>query len=123
MTRAPEGILCSETHEWILEHEGNYLIGLSDHAIERLGDIIFVELPEVGANFEKGESFAVIESVKAANEIYMPIGGKIVEVNEHLVTSPDALNDDMWGNWLVKIEAKNASEDIIGLVEYEDYTD
>ena len=79
--KAPEGILCSKTHEWILENDNSVTVGLTDYAIEQLGDIVFVELPEVGSEFDKNEVFATIESVKAASEIYMPVGGKIVEIN------------------------------------------
>ena len=76
-----EKILCSKSHEYLLEENGNYLIGLTDYAIEQLGDIVFVELPETGSEYKKGDTFATIESVKAASEIYMPISGKIIEVN------------------------------------------
>ncbi len=76
-SNAPEGILCSKTHEWALEEGDTVTIGLTDYAIEQLGDIVFVELPEVGSEFVKNEVFATIESVKAASEIYMPIGGKV----------------------------------------------
>ena len=81
MTKAPEGILCSKTHEWILDKGGIFTVGLTDYAVEQLGDIVFVELPEVGAQFVKGENFAAVESVKAASEIYAPLSGKIVEIN------------------------------------------
>ena len=74
-----EGILCSKTHEYILEKDGIYTIGLTDYAIEQLGDIVFLELPDVGAEFVKGEVFATIESVKAASEIYMTIAGRIID--------------------------------------------
>lgn len=118
----PEGILCSKTHEWALE-EGNLItVGLTDYAIEQLGDIVFVELPEIGSEFAKNEVFATIESVKAASEIYMPVGGKIVEVNEELLNSPELINEDVWNRgWLVKVESATFQEDSLGLLEYEDY--
>ena len=122
MTTAPEGILCSKTHEWVLDN-GVFTIGLTDYAVEQLGDIVFVELPELGATFAKGEPFATVESVKAASEVYMPIGGKITAVNEALIASPELLNEDVWGSWFVKVEAKNAAEETIGLLEYEDYVE
>ena len=78
-------------------------------------------MPEVGAEFQKDETFATVESVKAASEIYMPAGGKIVEVNEELINSPEKLNEDVWGSWLVKVDCSNWGEDSIGLMEYEDY--
>lgn len=120
--QVPEGILCSKSHEWALETEKGYNIGLTDYAIEQLGDIVFVELPEIGAEFTKGEVFATIESVKAASEIYMPIGGKVTEINESLLNSPEIMNESPWeGGWLIKIESATATEDSLGLMEYEDY--
>lgn len=117
-----EGILCSKSHEYITEKDGKYVIGLTDYAIEQLGDIVFLELPEVGAEFVKGEVFATIESVKAASEIYMPIGGKIVEVNETVVDNPEILNESPFEKgWLVKIESETATIDSADLLEYADY--
>ena len=87
----PEGILCSKTHEWVMEEDSQAVIGLTDWAVEQLGDIVFIELPEVGASFSKDEVFATIESVKAASEIYMPVGGEILEVNEELINSPELI--------------------------------
>ena len=125
MAQAPEGILCSKTHEWILDNGDNtFTIGLTDYAVEQLGDIVFVELPEVDSEYQKDEFFATIESVKAASEIYMPVAGKIIEINEKLINSPETINEDVWGaGWLVKIEAADWQEDSIGLLEYEDYTE
>ena len=100
-----EKILCTKSHEYLLDDNGETVIGLTDYAIEQLGDIVFVELPEVGAEFHKGETFATIESVKAASEIYMPVSGKIVEVNDAVADSPEILNEDCYEKgWLVKIE-------------------
>ena len=117
----PEGILCTKTHEWVLDEGNNATIGLTDWAVEQLGDVVFVELPEIGASFSKNEVFATIESVKAASEIYMPVGGEIVEVNEELINSPELINDDPWSNWLVKIKAADFQNDSAGLMEYNDY--
>lgn len=123
-SNAPEGILCSKTHEWALEEGDTVTIGLTDYAIEQLGDIVFVELPEVGSEFVKNEVFATIESVKAAEEIYMPIGGKVIEINEELINSPELINEDVWEKgWLIKIESSTYQEDSLGLLEYEDYKD
>lgn len=117
----PEGILCSKTHEWVLEEGNTVSIGLTDYAVEQLGDIVFIELPEVGASYSKDEVFATIESVKAASEIYMPVGGKVVEVNEDLINSPELINEDAFASWLVKIEAEDFQNDSQGLLEYDDY--
>ena len=117
-----EGILCSKSHEYLLEKDGKYIIGLTDYAIEQLGDIVFLELPDVGAEFVKGEVFATIESVKAASEIYMPISGKIIAVNESVVDTPELLNESPYEKgWLVKVESETAHIDSIDLLEYEDY--
>lgn len=117
-----EGILCSKTHEYISEKNGKYTIGLTDYAVEQLGDIVFLELPDVGAEFVKNEVFATIESVKAASEIYMPISGKIIEVNETVVDNPEILNESPFEKgWLVKVESSSAALDSVDLLEYEDY--
>ena len=82
-----EEMLCSKSHEYVIKQDDKYVIGLTDYAIEQLGDIVFLELPEVGDEFAKGDTFANIESVKAASEIYMPISGEVVEINEEIVDS------------------------------------
>lgn len=119
----PEGILCSKTHEWVSQEDNIAVIGLTDWAVEQLGDIVFVELPEVGSAFAKNETFATIESVKAASEIYMPVGGEVVEVNEALINSPELINEDAFNSWLIKINPDNFQEDSQGLMEYNDYKD
>ena len=121
----PDGILCSKSHEYLLENQdGNYNIGLTDYAVEQLGDIVFIELPEIGVNFTKGEVFATVESVKAASEIYMPVSGKVVAVNDKLAESPEILNDSPYEDgWLIKVEAENAQADSGDLLEYDDYKD
>lgn len=118
-----EKILCSSTHEYLLDNEdGTFTIGLTDYAVEQLGDIVFLELPEVGTEFNKGESFAAIESVKAASEIYMPIGGKIIEINETIVETPENLNQDVYEEgWLVKISSDATAAEMTDLMDYEDY--
>jgi len=117
-----EGILCSKSHEYIRENNGIFFVGLTDYAIEQLGDIVFLELPDVGAEFAKGEVFATIESVKAASEIYMPIAGRILEVNDAVVDNPEILNESPFEKgWLVKIESETATIDSVDLLEYNDY--
>ena len=119
----PEGILCSKSHEYLLENENNtYTIGLTDYAVEQLGDVVFVELPEVGSEYTKGEVFATVESVKAASEIYMPVGGKVLEINEAVVETPEILNESPFEDgWLIKIESSTANEDSGDLLDYSDY--
>ena len=121
MTR-PDNILCSKTHEFVWEKDGKYVIGLTDFAVEQLGDIVFVELPEVGATLGKGDILGTVESVKAASEIYMPISGTVVEVNEELTSTPEILNEDSYEKgWLIKVESETAKEDSGDLLDYEDY--
>lgn len=118
-----EKILCAKTHEYIYEDEnGGYTVGLTDYAVEQLGDIVFLELPEVGTEFHKGETFATVESVKAASEIYMPVSGKVTEVNNEVADSPEILNEDSYEKgWLVKIEKTGEEAELGDLMEYEDY--
>ena len=117
-----ESMLCTKTHEYVLEQGDTYEVGITDYAIEQLGDIIFIELPEVGATFSKNEAFATIESVKAASEIYMPISGEVVEINEEIVDSPELLNDESYENkWFVKIKSDADQVEFADLMDYSDY--
>ena len=118
-----EKILCTKTHEYILENsDGTYTVGLTDYAVEQLGDIVFLELPEVGTEFKKNETFATIESVKAASEIYMPVSGTILEVNNEVTESPEILNEDSFKKgWLVKINHTENEAEFSDLMEYSDY--
>ena len=115
-------MLCTKTHEYVLEQGENYVIGITDYAIEQLGDIVFIELPEVGAEFVKNEVFATIESVKAASEIYMPISGTVTEINEEVVDSPELLNDETYENkWLIKGTSSADQVEFADLLDYSDY--
>lgn len=118
-----EKVLCTKSHEFLLDNgDRTYTVGLTDYAVEQLGDIVFLELPEVGTEYGKGETFATVESVKAASEIYMPISGKVIEINESAVDAPEILNEDNWEKgWLVRIEAKGDASEQNDLLEYEDY--
>ena len=99
------------SHEFARKEGGSFVVGISDHAQAALGDIVYVELPEVGKTFAKGDTFGVIESVKAASDLYMPMGGKVVAVNEALGGDPALVNRDCYAEgWLVKIEAGSATE-------------
>ncbi|MFT4548936.1 MAG: glycine cleavage system H protein [Verrucomicrobiales bacterium] len=107
----PENVKFAESHEWITTGEDVATIGISHHAQEELSDIVFVELPEVGRTVEKGESVAVVESVKAASDIYAPAGGEITEINTALEDDPAKVNADAFGEgWLFKIKLADATE-------------
>jgi len=117
-----EKMLCTKTHEYVLEQDNYYEIGITSYAIEQLGDIVFIELPEVGSSFSKNEVFATIESVKAASEIYAPISGKVIDINEAIVDSPELLNDENYDEkWLVKIESNADQVEFADLLDYTDY--
>ena len=120
----PENILCSKSHEFLYDNGDNtFTIGLTDYAVAQLGAIVFLELPEEGMDFKKGDTFATVESVKAASEIYMPVSGKIINVNTSAVETPEILNEDSYEKgWLVKIEPTGDIEsEQADLLEYEDY--
>ena len=117
-----ESMLCTKTHEYILEQGEIFEVGITDYAIEQLGDIVFIELPDIDSEFTKNEVFATIESVKAASEIYMPISGKVVEINEAVVDSPELLNDENYSDkWLIKIHSTADQVEFADLLDYSDY--
>ena len=117
-----ENILCSKSHEYVYKENGEYCIGLTDYAVGQLGDIVFVELPEVGSSYTKGEIFGTVESVKAASELYMPITGTIKEINEELIEKPEMLNEIPFDEiWLIKVTSESYDEDTEDLVEYNKY--
>ncbi len=98
-------------HEYVRQDGDVYVIGISAHAAEQLGDVVFVELPVVGKTFSQGDDMAVVESVKAASDVYAPISGEVVEVNSAIVDEPAKVNEDAMGEaWFVKIKASNAAE-------------
>ena len=111
MSNIPAELKYVASHEWLrLEADGSVTVGITDHAQELLGDIVFVELPEVGANLAADEQAGVVESVKAASDIYAPIAGEILEVNQELVDAPDTANTDPYGAaWFFRIKPANAA--------------
>lgn len=101
----------TEDHEWVLLEENVATIGVSNYAQEQLGDVVFVEIPEVGSNLSKGDELAVVESVKAASEVYSPVSGAVIAVNGDLEESPTLVNEDPNGaGWFVKIEVSDPTE-------------
>ncbi len=99
------------SHEWARWSENEIVCGISDHAQESLSDIVYVELPEVGDEFDKGDTFGVVESVKAASDIYIPMGGEIVAVNEALEDTPELINQDPYGEgWIIRLAPSNPDE-------------
>lgn len=106
-----DGLMYTKKHEWARQEGNTAVIGLSDYAQDKLGEIVFVELPDVGAEVEAGKSSAVIESVKAVADLYAPIDGTVVEVNEDLLDQPEVINADPYGGgWVYKVEIKDESQ-------------
>ena len=105
------GCRYNEEHEWIRVEGDEGVVGISDYAQDQLSDVVYVELPEEGDVFERGDVFAVVESVKAASDVYTPVGGEIIEINEELEDSPELVNSDPYGDaWLVRIAIANPDE-------------
>ncbi|KHD84954.1 glycine cleavage system protein GcvH [Heyndrickxia ginsengihumi] len=107
----PKGLRYSQEHEWVKDENGNFRVGITEFAQSELGDIVFVELPEVGAELQANEPFGSVESVKTVSELYAPISGKVVEVNEELTDNPEYVNESPFEKaWMVLIEPANPSE-------------
>lgn len=114
---SPSNLRYTESHEWArLDPDGTVTIGITDHAQSALGDVVFVELPEVGRSLAAAESCAVVESVKAASDIYAPIAGEVLEANAAVVDTPESINADAYGAWLFKLKPANA-EDVAKLLD------
>jgi len=107
----PDDARYAESHEWVRTEGDKVKIGISDYAQDQLGDIVFVELPEVGDTINKGEEFGTVESVKAVSELYMPVAGEIVAINSSLEESPEKVNNTPYGDgWMIEVKADNPSE-------------
>ena len=115
----PDDLQYTKSHEWVRMEEDTATIGITDHAQDELGDVVFVELPEVGATIEAGDSFGTVESVKAVSDLYTPVGGEVVEVNSSLEDAPEKINDDPYGEgWIVKLRTSEEA-DLLSPEEYE----
>jgi glycine cleavage system H protein len=116
----PQDLKYTKSHEWIRTEDDITTIGITDHAQDELGDVVFVELPSVGDTFNTGETFGTVESVKAVSDLYAPIGGEVVEVNSALEDSPEKINEDPYGEgWIVKLRTSGDSGDLLSAAEYE----
>ncbi|MBM9603375.1 glycine cleavage system protein GcvH [Desulfopila inferna] len=108
--KLPEDVSYTKEHEWAKIEGDVVLIGITDYAQDQLGDIVFVEMPEEGDSFSSGEEFGTLESVKAVSELYIPVSGEIVAVNEELEDTPELLNQDPYGGWIIKVKPDNMEE-------------
>lgn len=124
MSNTPADLKYVASHEWLhQEEDGTITIGITEHAQDLLGDIVYIELPEQGATIEAGQEIAVVESVKAASDVYAPISGTIIAINEALVDAPDTINSDPYGEgWFFKIKPANPADynDLMDADEYQD---
>lgn len=118
----PADLKYTASHEWVrTEADGSLTIGITDHAQEALGDLVFIELPAKGRAVTAGEACAVVESVKAASDIYAPVAGTVIDVNSSVSDAPESVNSDAYGNWLFRITPSNAA-DLGGLMDAAGYT-
>ncbi|MBM4303818.1 MAG: glycine cleavage system protein GcvH [Deltaproteobacteria bacterium] len=121
-----KGLKYTKEHEWVLLEENVATIGITDFAQESLGDITYVQLPKEGESVQKNDSFGVVESVKAVSDLYAPVSGRIVEVNQPLLEAPELINEDPYQEgWMLKIELSNDAdvEDLMSADEYKDYVE
>ena len=117
----PEELQYTRSHEWVRREGETATVGITDHAQDELGDVVFVELPEVGAAFDAGDSFGAVESVKAVSDLYAPVGGEVVEVNSALEDAPEKINEDPYGDgWILKLRA-GGEGDLLSAQEYEQF--
>lgn len=121
MSNLPANLRYAASHEWVLDHQdGTVTVGITDHAQQALGDVVFVELPEVGQSLSKGKEFGVIESVKAASDLYSPVDGEVIEVNEALEDAPETVNEAPYeGGWIMKVRVE--SQALEGLLDADAY--
>lgn len=123
MSEIPDELKYTKSHEWVRdEGDGLAVVGITDHAQELLGDLVFVELPEVGSRLAAGSECAVVESVKAASDIYSPLDGEVVEVNEALADSPEAINEAPYENWIFKLKMDDPAQ-LDGLLDAAAYAE
>ena len=120
-----EGLLYTKDHEWIRVEGNKAYIGITDYAQEAMGDIVYVELPELDEEFDQEDTLCAIESVKAANDVFLPISGRVVEINEALEEEPEAVNEDPYENWIACVEMADESElkELMNAGEYEAFVE
>ncbi|HYB92088.1 MAG TPA: glycine cleavage system protein GcvH [Candidatus Binataceae bacterium] len=119
----PEGLKYSKEHEWVATDDSVATIGITDHAQDQLGEIVYIELPAVGDKISKDDPFGVVESVKAVSDIYAPVSGVVIEINEDLPETPEVVNEDPYGDgWLIKVKM-NDPADLEDLMDHEGYAE
>jgi len=123
-SKVKEGLYYTKDHEWAqIMEDGTVLVGISDYAQKELGDLAYVELPEVGKEVSKGDVLCEVESVKAVSEVYAPVSGEVIEVNEELEDAPEKINEDPYDAWIAKIKPSNLEEELEDLMTAEKYAE
>jgi glycine cleavage system H protein len=120
----PADLKYTKDHEWVRLSASEARVGITDYAQKQLGDVVYLELPEVGRTFKKGDVFGTIESVKAVSELYCPVGGEVTEINSKLVEKPEAVNSDPHGSWMIVLKTTGAGDaaDLLDATQYTDLT-
>jgi len=121
----PDDLLFTKEHEWLRIADDTGSIGISHHAQKELGEIVYIELPKPGMKFNSGESFGSVESVKAVSELFIPVSGEVIEINEELGAAPEKINEDPYGaGWMIRVRLLNQAEtaDLMSAEEYDEYT-
>ena len=118
-----EELKYSNSHEWVALDGDSAVVGLTDYAQSELGDLVFVNLPEVGDTVEAGEVFGDVESVKAVSDVYSPVTGEVTEINEELLDSPELINDDAYEAWFIKVKDVSATEELLTAEEYKAFVE
>ena len=119
MPNIPENLRYAASHEWVSEEDGIYTIGITDFAQDSLGDLVFINLPQVGDDVEAGEAFCDVESVKAVSDVFSPVTGEVCAVNEELLDNPALINEAPYDAWLVKVKDVSDTEELLDAAEYE----
>ena len=115
----PTQLSYSNTHEWVSVEDGVATVGITDFAQDALGDIVFINMPEVGDEVQAGQEFGDVESVKAVSDLVSPVSGTVAQINEDLIDSPELLNSDPYGAWIIKVEGAQAADDLLDAAAYE----
>jgi glycine cleavage system H protein len=118
----PADLKYTKDHEWIRLGGGDARVGITDYAQKQLGDVVYLELPQVGRTLKKGEVFGTIESVKAVSELYSPVDGEVTEVNSALVQRPESVNSDPHGSWMIAVRVRGDSSELLNADQYTDLT-
>ena len=121
MANVPENLTYARSHEWVSEQDGTYTIGLTDYAQDALGDLVFINLPQEGDEVKAGEAFCDVESVKAVSDVFSPVTGTVIEVNEDLADAPESINENPYDAWIARVGDVTATEELLDAAAYAEF--